>query len=123
MSELIKVTAPEIGMNKAKSIKPTNKLMRRIWSLQLKEMKLSQYDGEEITDENVIELYEKSIENLDDIEDFLVDVLSLNKTQKDKLEDLTQVELEQLAVRVQMTILQTNGNEGPSDEEVEPDPK
>lgn len=122
MSEFIEFKAPEIGLNHAKKIKPTNKVMRRVWSLQLAQAKAA--TEEDPTDFESLENSVKSgLSLLDATEDFLTTTLSLSKKQQDALEDLTQDELGELAGRLQVLIIKADRDIPDTDAEDEPDPK
>ncbi|WP_282803941.1 phage tail tube assembly chaperone [Secundilactobacillus kimchicus] len=122
MSDIIKIAVPELGLRKPREIVAKNKTVRRVWALQLQEVKLAQLQDEAMTsDEDAIKAYESVIKMLDDNEEFLVEVLKLNDKQKDALEELTQSEFARLTARVQMAIIHSEDSLAVSDEQAEPD--
>lgn len=123
MSEIVKFTAPEIGVNKAKELKPTNKIVRRVWALQLEQVKEQNVDAPETIDD-LEDSFTKAMKLMDDTESFIVDTLKLSKKQTDALEDLTQEELGELCGRLMAAVLGVEKvDESESDEESEPNPK
>ncbi len=122
MAEIIKFAAPEIGIKKAREIKPTNKLIRQTWKLQLEQVKTSNQDDPTTVDD-LEGSFNAAIKLMDDSEDFLVAALKLNGKQRDLLEDLTQEELGNLVGRLMYALMNIDGKNHQSDEAIEPDPK
>jgi len=124
MIEYIEFSAPEIGLNETKKIKPSNRNMRKIWNLQLIQAKaFSNEDKEPQTFDDLQKEHDQAIELLDKTEEFLTTTLVLNKKQQDRLEDLTNDEIGELSGRLQYALSDINPNAEDTDKEDEPDPK
>lgn len=127
MSEFIEFKAPEIGLNRAKKILPTNKVMRRVWAMQLAQAKLTKAsedsDVDPLTLDGAAEISEQSLKFMDDVEDFLATTLGLTKKQRESIDDLTQEQTGELIARLQVALLYGDANVPDTDEEDEPNPK
>ncbi|MGX6429582.1 phage tail tube assembly chaperone [Levilactobacillus yonginensis] len=124
MIEYIEFSAPEIGLNETKKIKPSNRNMRKIWNLQLIQAKAFSSEGKELqTFDDLQKEHYQAIELLDKTEEFLTTTLGLNKKQQDRLEDLTNDEIGELSGRLQYALSDINPNAEDTDKEDEPDPK
>ena len=124
MIEYIEFSAPEIGLNETKKIKPSNRNMRKIWNLQLIQAKAFSSEGKELqTFDDLQKEHDQAIELLDKTEEFLITTLGLNKKQQDRLEDLTNDEIGELSGRLQYALSDINPNAEDTDKEDEPDPK
>ncbi|WP_334427236.1 MULTISPECIES: phage tail tube assembly chaperone [unclassified Levilactobacillus] len=123
MAEYIEFKAPEIGMNRTKKILPTNKIVRKVLTLELTQAKvMAMKDNPETVDE-VEEYVNGTLKFMDETEDFLTTTLGLNKKQQEALEELTQEQLGELSGRLQVTLLHVDQSVSDTDEEDEPDPK
>lgn len=123
MAEYIEFKAPEVGMNRTKKILPTNKIVRKVLTLELTQAKvMAMKDNPETVDE-VEEYVNGTLKFMDETEDFLTTTLGLNKKQQEALEELTQEQLGELSGRLQVALLHVDQSVPDTDEEEEPDPK
>ncbi|WP_407886046.1 phage tail tube assembly chaperone [Levilactobacillus sp. N40-8-2] len=123
MADYIEFKAPEIGVNRVKKIKPTNKIIRKVLVLQLTQSKSFSMKDDPETTEEMQTYVDGTIKLIDETEDFLATTLSLNKKQKDSLEDLTQEELGDLSGRLQFALMHVDEDVPDTDGEDEPNPK
>jgi len=125
MADYIEFKAPEIGINRAKKVAPTNKIIRKVLALELTQAKVVAMDmnSDPETIDEAEERVNGMLKYMDDTEDFLATTLGLSKKQKDSLEDLTQNGLANLSMRLQSELLRVNPDEPDTDKEDEPDPK
>lgn len=123
MVDYIEFKAPELGINRVKKIKPTNKIIRKVLVLQLTQSKTFNMNDNPETAEEMQDYVDGTIKLIDETEDFLATTLSLNKKQKDSLEDLTQEELGELSGRLQFALMHVDEDVPDTDEEDEPNPK
>lgn len=122
MAEYIEFKAPEIGVNRVKQVKPSNKVIRNVWNMQLSQAKMDDLPLP-TTNEEAISQIQTTLKMLDETEDFVATTLGLSKKQKDAMEDLSQEELGDLSGRLQAALLGIPDDAVDTDEEDEPNPK
>lgn len=123
MAEYIEFKAPEVGMNRTKKILPTNKIVRKVLTLELTQAKVMDMKDNPETVDEVEEYVNGTLKFMDETEDFLTTTLGLNKKQQEALEELTQEQLGELSGRLQVALLHVDQSVPDTDEEEEPDPK
>ncbi|MGY0229484.1 phage tail tube assembly chaperone [Levilactobacillus brevis] len=123
MEEYIEFKAPEIGLNRAKKVVPTNRVIRKVLAVQLSQAKTTSVTDTPETVEEMENYTNAVIKLLDDTEDFLTATLGLNKKQQEALEDLTQEQLGSLSGRLQALLMHVDDSAPDTDQEDEPDPK
>ncbi|MCT3589313.1 hypothetical protein EFS21_01600 [Levilactobacillus brevis] len=123
MEEYIEFKAPEIGLNRAKKVVPTNRVIRKVLAVQLSQAKTTSVTDTPETVEEMETYTNAAIKLLDDTEDFLTATLGLNKKQQEALEDLTQEQLGSLSGRLQALLMHVDDSAPDTDQEDEPDPK
>lgn len=123
MEEYIEFKAPEIGLNRAKKVVPTNRVIRKVLAVQLSQAKTTSVTDTPETVEEMETYTNAAIKLLDDTEDFLTATLGLNKKQQEALEDLTQEQLGSLSGRLQALLMHVDDSAPDTDQEDEQDPK
>lgn len=98
---MAKINANLIGIKAPVEIKTSNKNVRRAIQF-MRDTAQAEADADAAKDP--VHEMDAVLRELDAAEDFVVDILKLNKSQQEKLEDLTNQEFSEFAVEVAKTL-------------------
>lgn len=100
--ELVKIDASLIGIKEPIEVKTSNKNVKRA-IIFLRDA--AQADADNDSAKNVIQQMNAILKGLDAAEGFVVDILKLSKSQKERLEDLSNDEFTDFAANVAETLM------------------